>query len=79
MKPATLLSVGLGIAAGWFWADELRRRRTAEARVEELTRSLDQVSFKIPPERQLKKIAVVLNDAHKRITAVSKALEKPVS
>ena len=65
MKPAILLSVGLGIAAGWFRADELRRRRTAEARVEELTRSLDQVSFKIPPERQLKKIAVVLNDAHK--------------
>jgi hypothetical protein len=32
-----------------------------------------------PPDTQLKKMAVVLNHAHKQITAVSKALRKPAS
>jgi hypothetical protein len=78
MKTATLLSVGLGLLAGWFWSDEVRRRKNAEAKVDDLGKRLDKTSFKaLPPEAQLKKMAAVLNDAHKQITAVTKALLKP--
>jgi len=78
MKTATLLSVGLGLLAGWFWGDEVRRRKNAEAKVDDLGKRLEKASFKTPPpEAQLKKIAVVLNDAHKHIVAVSKGLQKP--
>jgi hypothetical protein len=78
MKTATLLYVGLGLVAGWFWSGEVHRRKNAEAKVDELGKRLDKASFKtLPPEAQLKKMAVVLNDAHKQITAVTKALLKP--
>jgi hypothetical protein len=78
MKTATLISVGLGLLAGWFWGDEVRRRKNAEAKVDELGKRLDKASFKaLPPEAQLKKMAIVLYDAHKQITAVTKALVKP--
>jgi len=78
MKTATLLSVGVGLLAGWFWADEVRRRKNAEAKAGDLAQQLKKMSFKTPPpEAQLKKIAVVLNDAHKHIVAVSKGLQKP--
>jgi hypothetical protein len=77
MKTATLLSVGLGLLAGWFWSDEVRRRKNAEAKVDSLVKQLQKVSFKTPPpEAQLKKMAIVLNDAHKKITTVTKALVK---
>jgi hypothetical protein len=78
MKTATLLSVSLGLLAGWFWGDEVRRRKNAEAKVDDLGKRLEKASFKAPPpEAQLKKIAIVLNDAHKHILAVSKGLQKP--
>jgi hypothetical protein len=78
MKTATLLSVSLGLLAGWYWGDEVRRRKNAEAKVDELGKRLEKASFKMPPpEAQLKKIAVVLNDAHKHIVTVSKGLQKP--
>jgi hypothetical protein len=78
MKTAILLSVGLGLVAGWFWADEARRRKNAEAKTGDLVQQLKKLSLKTPPpEAQLKKMAIVLNDAHKHITAVSKALAKP--
>ena len=77
MKTATLLYVGLGLLAGWFWGDEVRRRKNAEAKVDDLGKQLHHASFKTPPpEAQLKKIAIVLNDAHKLIHTVSKGLEK---
>jgi hypothetical protein len=78
MKTATLLSVGLGLLTGWFWSDEVRRRMNAKAKVDDLGKRLDKTSFKaLPPEAQLKKMAAVLNDAHKQITAATKALLKP--
>ena len=78
MKTATLLSVGLGLLAGWYWADEVRRRKNAEAKAVDLTEQLKKQSFKtLPLEAQLKKMAMVLYNAHKQITAVSKALVKP--
>jgi len=64
MKTATLLYVGLGLLAGWFWGGEVRRRENAEAKVDELGKRLDKASFKtLPPEAQLKKMAIVLYDA----------------
>ena len=78
MKTATLFTVGLGMLAAWFWSDEVRRRKDAEAAAEGLAKRLEKASFKTPPpEAQLKKMAAVLNDAHKQITAVTKALLKP--
>jgi len=80
MKTATLLSVGFGLLAGWFWGDEVRRRKTAEAKVDDLSKQLGKASFKtLPPEAQLKKMAFVLNDTHKLIHTVSKGLEKQSS
>ena len=49
MKTATLLSVGLGLLAGWFWSDEVRRRKNAEAKVDDLGKQLQKASFKTPP------------------------------
>ena len=80
MKTATLLSLSLGLVASWYWADEVRRRKNAEAKVDDLGKQLQKASFKtLPPEAQLKKMAAVLNDAHKLIHAVSKGLEKQPS
>jgi hypothetical protein len=61
---------------GWYWADEVRRRKNVEAKVDDLGKQLQKASFKPPPEAQLKKMAIVLNDAHKLIHTVSKGLEK---
>ena len=58
MKTATLLSVGLGLLAGYLYGDELRRRKNAEANADDLTKLLEKASFKTPPpEAQLKKMA----------------------
>ena len=80
MKTAVLLSVGLGLLAGYIYGDELRRRKYAEEYADELTKQLEKASLKTPlPEAQLNKMAAVLNDAHKQITTVSKALRKPAA
>ena len=80
MKTAVLLSVGLGLLAGYIYGDELRRRKHAEEYADELTKLLEKASPKMPlPEAQLNKMAAVLNDAHKQITTVSKALRKPAA
>ena len=73
-----VIAGSLGALLGVVLGDEVRRRKNAEARIEEMNKRLEKISFKaMPPEAQLKKIAMVLNDAHKKITAVSKALVKP--
>jgi hypothetical protein len=64
-----LLSVSLGLIAGWICGDEARRRKNAE---------LEYPLGRPPlPERQLKEIRWVVNDTHKHILAVSKALKNP--
>ena len=79
MKAAVLLSVGLSLVAGCIYGNELRRRKYAEEYAHDLARLLEKTSFETPPRAaQLKKMAAVLNDAHKKITTVSKALQKPV-
>jgi len=77
---AVTIAGSLGLMLGVILGDEVRRRKNAEARIDELDERLEKASFKtLPPEAQLKKMAIVLNDAHKKITAVSKALLKPTS
>ena len=66
---AVLLSAGLGFAAGWLWGDEVRRRKNAEAKAESLR------LHTTTSEHQLSEMQRVLNDAHKHILAVSKALQ----
>jgi DNA invertase Pin-like site-specific DNA recombinase len=52
----------------------LRDRKSGQS----LAQRFEKASFKTPPpEAQLKRMAAVLNDAHKHITAVTKALVKP--
>jgi hypothetical protein len=68
---AVLLSAGLGVTAGWLWGDEVRRRKNAEAKAEDLRKHAP------TSEHQLKELRGVLNDTHKHILAVSKALQKP--
>ena len=75
-----LLSVGLGLMLGWICGDEVRRRKNAEAKAEDLHLHPEQAASQAPtPERQLREIRKVLNDTHKQITAVSKALKKPAA
>lgn len=70
----TLIFAAFSLALG----NELRRRRSAEEQVEELRAQLKQARGPLP-ERQLKEIRGVLNDTHKHIVAVTKALEKQAS
>jgi hypothetical protein len=73
-----LLSVGLALIVGWVCGNEVRRHKSAEAKVEGVRQHLQQASsITHTPERQLKQILGVLNDTHKQILAVSKALKKP--
>ena len=74
----TLLFAAFSLAAGLAIGNELRRRQSAEDRVEELRSQLKHARGPLP-ERQLREIRSVLNDTHKHICAVTKALEKQAS
>ena len=74
----TLIFAGFSLAAGLALGNELRRRQSAEDRVEELRSQLKHARGPLP-ERQLREIRSVLNDTHKHIRAVTKALEKQAS
>lgn len=69
-----LIFAAFGFMIGWALGDEVRRRRTAEEQVEQLRQ---QLHYTITDQlHQLRQIRRVLNDAHRRIHAVSKSLEK---
>jgi hypothetical protein len=71
-----LMAVCLGLMVGMALGDEVRRRKNAEQRIDDL---LEQRNNSEAPNqgRQLKEIRSILNDAHKQICAVTKALVKP--
>jgi hypothetical protein len=72
------MALCLGFMVGWVCGEEVYRRRNAEAMVEDLSERLEQASSEAPTQhRQLKEMRGVLNDVHKHILAVSKALRKP--
>lgn len=74
----TLILAGFSLAVGLALGNELRRRRSAEDQLHELRSQLKHARGPLP-ERQLREIRGVLNDAHKHIVAVTKALEKRAS
>lgn len=70
-----LIMAAFGFIIGRALGSELSRRRCAEERIEELHEQLEQAPGPAS-ERQLKEIRSVMNDAHKHIVAVTKALAK---
>lgn len=75
---AMVMAGSVGLMLGVILGDEVRRRKCAEARIDELGKQLEKASFKtLPSEAQLKRMALILNDAHKQISAVTKAVVKP--
>ena len=74
-----LLAVALGFMIGWVCGEQVAYRVSAEAMVQELRERLEQASSETSQHRQLNEMRRILNDAHKHITAVSKALKKPAA
>jgi hypothetical protein len=70
-----LIFAAFGLMVGWALGDEVRRRKNAEERVDDLRDQLQRAGAPTQ-ERQLKEMRAVLNDAHKHILAVSKGLQK---
>ena len=66
-----MLSAALGVKAGRLLGEEICRRKNAEAKAEDLRLHAP------TSEHHLREMRKVLNDAHKHIVAVSKALRKP--
>ena len=69
-----LIVFSLGFMIGWAGGELRSRSRCAEEKVEDLR---DQLEEAATLDSQLREMRSVLNDAHKRILAVSKGLEKP--
>ena len=72
-----LLALGLGLAIGWTGGNQNRRRRNANHQPDISQTATSGASELVPLLRMLKKQRGILNDIHKRITAVSKGLQKP--
>jgi hypothetical protein len=73
-----LLATCFGLMIGWTCGEQVCRRKNAEEKVEELREQLQHAYSTVPArERQLKEMRSVLNDVHKHIRAVSKALKNP--
>jgi Tfp pilus assembly protein PilO len=73
-----LIVASLGFMIGWVCGEQVSRRQSAEAMVQDLSERLEQACSETPTQnRQLKEMRSVLNDVHKQILAVSKALKNP--
>lgn len=73
-----LLVACFAFMVGWTCGEQVCRRKNAEEKVEELNEQLQHAYSTVPArERQLKELRSVLNDVHKHIVAVSKALKNP--
>jgi hypothetical protein len=74
------LAVCLGFVFGWVCGEQVAFRYSAEDMVEDLRERLEEARAELPTKHpQLQEIRGVLNDIHKHILAVSKALQKPAS
>jgi hypothetical protein len=73
-----LLFASFGFAIGCALGDEIRHRKNAEERGDELRKHIPHPCPEPPIwPRLLKEQRSILNDIHKQILAVSKGLEKP--
>jgi hypothetical protein len=76
----TLLTGGVGLLAGWAVGDLLRRYRQGVEQLDALRRQLPQpYTAVLFQQRQLREIRGVVNDLHKMVRGVTKALEKQTS
>ena len=72
-----LLALGLGLAIGWTGGGQNRRRKNANLHLDMSETVTPIASELVPLLRMLKQQRGILNDIHKRISAVSKGLQKP--
>jgi uncharacterized protein HemX len=73
-----LLVAAFAYMLGWVCGEQVCRRKNAEEKVAELYDQLEHTcSGTQEQRRQFKELRSVLNDAHKHIVAVSKALKIP--
>jgi hypothetical protein len=70
-----LMAVALGFMIGWVCGEQIARRASAEAMVQELRERLEKASSETSQDRQISQMRRVLNDAHRHILAVSKGLK----
>ena len=67
-----LMAVALGFMMGWGFGEQTARKHSAEDLIGELR---DRLHSSTDLTRQLKQLQAVLNDLHKKVSAVSKGLE----
>jgi hypothetical protein len=73
-----LLAAAFAFMIGWVCGQQVCRRKNAEQQLAELSNNLPRAcSGTRAQQRQFKELRSVLNDAHKHIVAVSKALKIP--
>jgi hypothetical protein len=73
-----LLVAAFAFLIGWICGQQVCRRKNAEQQLAELSNNLPRACFGTKAQqRQFKELRSVLNDAHKHIIAVSKALKIP--
>ena len=70
-----LLAAAFAFMIGWVCGQQVCRRKNAEQQLAELSNNLPRGSGTKAQQRQFKELRSVLNDAHKHILAVSKALK----
>ena len=71
-----LLVAAFAYMIGWVCGEQVCRRKNAEEKVAELYDQLEHTCSGTQEQRQFKELRSVLNDTHKHILAVSKALQK---
>ena len=72
-----LLSAAFGFIVGDAFGDSTRHRKCLQQINDDLRDELEKArAFEEPLYRELKQQRSVINDIHKRLTAVTKALEK---
>jgi septal ring factor EnvC (AmiA/AmiB activator) len=71
-----LLAAAFVFMIGWTCGEQVCRRKNAEEKVAELYQQLEHSRSGTPEQqRQFKELRSVINDVHKHIVAVSKALK----
>ena len=72
-----LLVAAFAYMIGWVSGELVSRCKNAEEKVAELYNQLENTCSGTQQQRQFKELRSVLNDVHKHIVAVSKALKIP--
>jgi AraC-like DNA-binding protein len=71
--PYMLMAVTLGFMMGWGFGEQTGRKDSAEDLIDELR---DRLQSSTDLTRQLKQLQAVINDLHRKVSAVSKGLGK---